>query len=720
MSSGNLLRKDVSDFLSYKLGWNKLRKIQKESIPTILEGNNAILIASTASGKTEAALIPVLNQMLKQKSEGFVCIYFAPLRALINDIYWRVYEIFTPFGFEVGRWHGEVSSEEKRKVLKECQIIITTPESIEGLLDSKKAQSLFGELRYVVIDEVHNFIEGPRGAHLACLNERLESISKHELQRIAMSATVGNPEVLEKWLRGSSLREVKIINDSSSRKKEIEVYHCNELSPEEYIKNELENELKIKILVFGYSRSEAEEFSNKLNQLGIKAPVHHSSVSKSLREIVEEEFKKNTDLRVVVATSTLELGINIGDVDRVVFLDVPPSCSSFLQRIGRSGRKRLFAKATIFLKENSLYRMIGIIKMLERNTVEGIYPTTFFPQLLAHQIIGIVYSYGKLTKTNIENLKSAYPFEEISSETFKSIIKFLVDSDYLIINSRGEAIPSGKTFDILEIGSEKMNHVVTFAAKSQYLVVANGVEIGYLHPVFVHSLKDLSDAKDAAFILGGKVWKFVRVDEKMKTVQVKRGEGKKIPSWISPGVETSFDFSRAIFEGILDFRLPDYIKLSPDSSDSILNLIDEEKGFLNNYEDGYAFEIKGKKTSSIHIRTFSGERSNTFIKYLIFLTDFEVKKIKVDWREISFESKSSLNDIFSDLDEIVGMQKEEIINSISKYLLNSEKEMKKLYSTTGDRLDKYMDKKLQAEYLARYLFNEKTVEILKSIINREY
>ncbi len=720
MSSGNFLRKDVSDFLSYKLGWNKLRKIQRESIPIILEGKNVILIASTASGKTEAALIPVLNQMLKQKSSGFVCIYFAPLRALINDIYWRVYEIFTPFGFEVGRWHGEVSSEEKRKVLKECQIVITTPESVEGLLDSKKAQSLFGELRYIVVDEVHNFIEGPRGAHLSCLNERLESISKYELQRIAMSATVGNPSILKKWLQGSSLRDIKIINDSSSRKKEIEVFHRDEMTPEEYIKNQLEEDHKIKILVFGYSRSEAEEFSNNLSNLGIQAPVHHSSVSKSLREIVEEEFKKNTQLRVVVATSTLELGINIGDVDRVVFLDVPPSCSSFLQRIGRSGRKRLFAKATIFLKETSLYRMIGIIKMLEKNTVEGIYPNVFFPQLLAHQLIGIGYSYGKLSKTNIENLKSAYPFKEISSETFKEIIKFLVDSGFLMINSSGEAVPSGKTFDLLEIGSEKMKHVVTFSAKSQYLVVSNGAEIGYLHPVFVHTMKDFSDAKDTAFVLGGKVWNFVRVDEKMKIVEVKKGVGKKIPSWISPGVETSYDFSRAIYDGIKDFNIPDYIKISPDASDSILKLIEEEKSFLNNYENGYAFEIKGKKTSSVHIRTFSGERSNTFIKYLIFSLGFQIKKIKIDWREISFDSKASLNELFSELDEMICMERSEIILNVTKYLINSEKEMRKLYSSTGDRLDRYMEKKLQCEYLSRYLFNPNTIEILKSIIDREY
>lgn len=708
------LRPDVSDFLSYNLGWNKLREIQRRAIPDILTGNNVLLIASTAAGKTEASMIPVLNLMLENRVSNLSCIYFAPLRALINDIYDRLNIIFSPFGLEVYRWHGEIAQSEKNRAKKSAQILVTTPESLDGILTSRMDKKEFlGQLRYVVIDEVHNFIDGPRGAQLASLIERLDSISEHDVQRIAMSATVGNPEVLKKWLAGSSKRETNIITDGGTRDKEIKIFHIDEKSPEDYISQLLEEETNTKLLVFAYSRAQAEEFAGLLGSRGIAAPVHHSSIAKSLREMVEEDFKNNSNLRVVVATSTLELGINIGDVDRVIFLEVPDSNSSFLQRIGRSGRKRLFAKATIFMGDPmSYYRMMGILQLLNEDRVEGIYPMDYFPQLLAHQLISLSYQDGTLNKKNLTSLRKAYPFQSVGGDDFKKICNHLISTDYLDINSRKELVPGSETHEAIENGKNKMDFVVVFPARSQFLVMHSGLEIGYLHPAFVGGLSDLIKTEDPTFLLCGKPWQITSIDANRKVIEVKPGKVSKTPSWISPGTTMTYDFARAIRRWLADAHIPEYVRLSPSSSDALLSLRDYELGIGSVKTEITYIETSKRKREFLTLITYFGDMGNRFIKYCLKALYPELTNIKTSWREVILETDIPSGNMDDSLREFMASGHEHITKVLENHFYNEESDMEQFLKNSDDKLQKYIPDSLKVSYIARQLYDERIVKLL--------
>lgn len=274
------LNQRLIDLFSYRYRWQSLREIQNRTIPPILDGKNLLLIAGTASGKTEAVMIPVVNRLL-EISAGLKCIYLAPLKSLINDVSSRLELMLRPFGLTVGKWHGDLTQSEKLTVAKEASVLVTTPESVEGIFLSDNRE-LLSCLEFIIIDEVHAFIDSPRGAQLASLMERIKILSGIDQQRIAMSATVGNPELLLEWLNGSSDRESELVVDEKRNKRTIEVLTEKEISPAKYLEKLL-TETNDKVLVFSYSRSKAEEFAAQARSIDIDTPVHHSSVSKSLQ-----------------------------------------------------------------------------------------------------------------------------------------------------------------------------------------------------------------------------------------------------------------------------------------------------------------------------------------------------------------------------------------------------------------------------------------------------
>jgi len=350
----------------------------------------------------------------------------------------------------VGKWHGDLTKSEKFSTAKEASILVTTPESVEGIFLSENID-LLSKIEFVIIDEVHAFIDSPRGAQLASLMERIKILSGIDQQRIAMSATVGNPELLMEWLSGSSNRESEIVTDDSKSKRTIEVLTEGEISPAEYLARLLE-ETDDKILLFSYSRAKAEDFAASAKALGLAIPVHHSSVSKSLRVEIEEEFKRDKKLRAIVATSTLEMGIDIGDIDRVIFLEIPPSAASFLQK----------STISVFIEDpQSLYNLLGILDMLEEGSVELLKPSSFHLPLLGHQLIGLTKTAGSLCKEDLTVLKRAFPFRQIGSADFEIVLDHLVKESFLA--RRGNAITSGAaTAEMIGSGKEKMDFVVLF------------------------------------------------------------------------------------------------------------------------------------------------------------------------------------------------------------------------------------------------------------------
>jgi ATP-dependent Lhr-like helicase len=710
------LRDDVARFLTTKLGWKKLRGVQDKTLPAILSGENTLIIAGTASGKTEAAMMPILSMMLNDSSRSLSCVYFAPLKALINDIQARLDRIFRPFGLEVSHWHGDVSPGDKKTAVKNSDVLVITPESMEGILTSKRAISrLFRNIRFVVIDEVHSFVDSPRGAQLVCLIERLQTLSIHEIQRVAMSATVGNPELLAEWVSGSSSRRMNIVVDQSPFGRELEVIGSDEIKPSEYLVDLIKGSPGSKTLVFAYSRAQAEEFSALMRRLGVEAPVHHSSISKPLRETIEDTFKSDKGMRVVVATSTLEMGIDIGDVDRVVFLEVPYSAASFVQRFGRSGRKSRVARATMFLTDDhSVYRAIGILQMLKEKSVEGLYPLRFYPQLLGQQLISLTYQQKMLDRNSLGLLTRAFPFRNIKRQVFRELLDHLGKKDYIAKKPNGDLIPGSKAREILESGMFKKDFVVLFPVRSEYTVFHNGVEVGTLHPLFVEALKNLAkNDKSASFLLAGRTWDVKKIDHSLLSISVGEGKGSKRPAWISFGPRFSFDFAMAVRRGILDRDFPDYAKLSAGAEEEINLLIKNEEVGLSADSPVAFFERETEeRKNAVVMSTYAGDTGNLLIKYLLKLVDPKAEKIVQSWKEISFKSSKRIDLLIRELIELLQRGESSVKESISQYLLDNPSEMKTLYSCTGDKLREYATDGIIAMYLAEYIYDQRVIDII--------
>jgi len=341
MSNFNLLCEPIKNGIITKLGWRNLTPVQELSFPEIISGKNAIILAPTAGGKTEAAFLPVLNVVYSEKLEPISVIYVSPIKALLNNQEERLKKLSSFVYSGVFKWHGDVESSEKKKFYKNpSQILMITPESLEVILMSQKIdkKKLFENIRFIVIDEIHAFADSERGIHLMAVVERIQSFSKFDIQRIGLSATVGNPHEILKWMQGSSSREGIVISPPREKKpKKIEIKYVDE-TKDDFQKEIAKRIFGKKALFFSNSRTAAEELKLLIERSGIDCHVHHSSINKYFREIAEEKFKLGNNT-AIIATSTLELGIDIGDLDIVLQLDSPNSVSSFLQRLGRTGRR---------------------------------------------------------------------------------------------------------------------------------------------------------------------------------------------------------------------------------------------------------------------------------------------------------------------------------------------------------------------------------------------
>ena len=373
----------IQDYI-FRSGWQTLRGVQNAAGEAIFNTEeNVLLTASTASGKTEAAFFPVLTLLDEDPSRTIGVLYIAPLKALINDQFGRLLELCEEQGIAVSRWHGDVPQTQKRKLLrKPSGILQITPESLESLMINKHMEipSLFGDLRFIVIDEIHSLLRGDRGGQTFCLIERLCRLAGCNPRRIGLSATIGNPEEAGKFLAAGSTRRTVIPKFESG--KEIwrlsmehffntEPQACDEpalwqedadsLTLEEtpvmeepsdtapkmadpgigYI---FEHTRGKKCLVFTNSREECEAVCQQLRQYceynhePERFLIHHGNLSASYRESAEEEMKDDDSLMSVCATATLELGIDIGRLERAFQIDSPFTVSGLLQRMGRTGR----------------------------------------------------------------------------------------------------------------------------------------------------------------------------------------------------------------------------------------------------------------------------------------------------------------------------------------------------------------------------------------------
>jgi len=385
-----MLCEPLKEKIINKLGWKELTPVQEMTIPEIINGKNSIILAPTAGGKTEAAFFPILHTIHIEDIIGTSVIYVSPIKALLNNQEERLKKLSSFVYGSVFKWHGDVEFNEKIKSFKQPpNILMITPESLEVILMNKKIDKndFLKNIRFVVIDEIHSFADSERGVHLMALIERIQDYSQYDIQRIGLSATVGNPRTIGQWMQGSSNRELTIIDPPRQNSQKFIEIKLNK-KDEDFGTEVCKRIYGKKALFFSNSRSAAEGLKKSIEDYGIETFVHHSSVDKRFREKAEERFKIGNNT-CIIATSTLELGIDIGDLDIVLQLDSPNTVSSFLQRMGRTGRRKGTIAHYVFFptKSNKFILAIAILNLAIKGFVENVYVSKISYDLMFHQIL---------------------------------------------------------------------------------------------------------------------------------------------------------------------------------------------------------------------------------------------------------------------------------------------------------------------------------------------
>jgi ATP-dependent helicase Lhr and Lhr-like helicase len=364
----------VIHHLVNSLGWSTLRPLQDEAVGPVLDGHDALLLAPTAGGKTEAAMFPLLTAMDRQRWQGLSVIYVCPLKALLNNLLPRLETYTAWLGRRVALWHGDTTAGRRKAILTSPpDVLLTTPESLESMLVSTHVdhRRLFADLRAIVVDEVHAFGGDDRGWHLLAVLERLSRIRGQAIQRVGLSATVGNPAELLHWLQGSSAgaRTGVVVapgtenvagadgQDRSGESSTASIAQSAEGADIEldYV-GSTANAAKViaalyrgeKRLVFCDSKQLVEELGAQLRELGVTTYLIHASLSLDERHRAERAFAEGRDC-VIVSTSALELGLDVGDLDRVIQVNALTTVAAFLQRLGRSGRRPGTRRNCLFL-----------------------------------------------------------------------------------------------------------------------------------------------------------------------------------------------------------------------------------------------------------------------------------------------------------------------------------------------------------------------------------
>jgi ATP-dependent helicase Lhr and Lhr-like helicase len=581
----------LQEKIVHYLGWDSLRPVQELASDAILDGNNCVILAPTAGGKTEASMFPVLSGCLTNQELGIRVLYICPTRALINNQEQRLGDYASMLGFGAFKWHGDVTAATKKKFLREpCEILITTPESLEVMLISGSVPTakIFKYLKYVIIDEVHALGACDRGNHLISVLERIRAYCPNDFQRIGLSATVGNPYQILDWLQGSSKNSQKLVDPPKKLgKKRIEIKMANE--PGELISQVISTAHGIKSLLFCESRRFVEKISSGLKEKGDQIYVHHSSLSREEREYSEEKFHKGSEA-CIVCTSTMELGIDVGDLDKVLQVDCPSTVSSFLQRMGRTGRRSgTVANTTFFIeKESKLLQAIAIVELARSNWIENVKPHKKVWHILLHQIMAMCLERGAVTSSVLWNqLHRAYCFSEINKEKFNQFTGFLLSKDFLHDDGRTYSLglKAEKVFgrkNFMEIYS-------VFSTPLEFEVIGlSGDIIGNVQWDFLEKLLE----KSSAFYLAGKAWLVERIEWKKKCVIVKSAPAGMVPKWsgITPGF-LSYELCRKMRDILVSSD--DYPFLDIEAKGLLEAMREDRQAFLSSQFAPIALDEKG-------------------------------------------------------------------------------------------------------------------------------
>lgn len=552
----------IQDFI-YRNKWEELRAVQTEAARVIFDtDNNLLLTSSTASGKTEAVFFPILTELYEDRPQSFAVLYISPLKSLINDQFLRMDELLEESGIPVFHWHGDVSASHKTKALKMNEgILQITPESLESMLmnRSNDIPRLFGDLRYVIIDEIHTLMGTDRGNQIICQLARLQRLICNSPRRIGLSATVGDVRIAAEWLGSGSGRDTEvpeIPNERLSWRLGAQHFYVSDQKEDqavrktedtqaralfdpgyEYVYNCVKNK---KSLVFSNSREETEYVTATLRQIAEAKgeedifTIHHGNLSAALREEAEMKLKDDDCHTVTCATVTLELGIDIGRLERVVQNNSPNSVSSFLQRLGRSGRRGEPPEMMLVFREEEplpnaplpqlipweLIKAIAIIQLyIEERFIEPPRVKKMPFSLLFQQTLSVLASAGELSpKALAERVLCLPPFADVSPDDYKTLLISMIRTGHiqqteekgLIVGLEGERLTNSFKF------------YAVFKDSEDFTVRCSSDEIGT-----ITSPPPVGDR----FALAGRVWEVEELDVSRRLVYVKQVKGKMEIAW---------------------------------------------------------------------------------------------------------------------------------------------------------------------------------------------
>jgi len=523
------------------LGWSSLRPLQQEAIAPVLDGSDAVLLAPTAGGKTEAAIFPLLSSMDEQTWQGTSVLYVCPLRALLNNLQPRLSSYASWLGRTAEVWHGDVAAAARQQILREPpDILLTTPESLEAMLVSTKvdARQVFAGLRSVVVDEVHAFAGDDRGWHLLAVLERLSRLAGRPLQRIGLSATVGNPAELLTWLQGSRPDRPGVVVAPAAgpaATPDLTVDHVGTVDNASAVIAALHKGEKR--LVFVDSRRRAEELGAALRAREVTTFISHSSLSADERRRSEQAFAEARDC-VIVATSTLELGIDVGDLDRVIQIDAPRTVASFLQRLGRTGRRAGTSRNCLFLclDETAVLSTAGLLERWAAGWVEPVVPPSHPRHIVAQQILALALQENQIGLHTWHEWWGDLPLlDEHSDAIFRNLLVegYLErDGAMAFIGPEAEKKFGRRYFSDL---------VAVFSAPPEFTVLAGREEIGRVGDDVL-----LAESQDGprVLLLAGRAWKVGHVDWKRRRCFVEPSNLPGRAKWGSGGGGSSFDITR--------------------------------------------------------------------------------------------------------------------------------------------------------------------------------
>lgn len=544
----------VQHHIVNSLGWDSLRPTQEAAIDPILDGKSCILLAPTAGGKTEAATFPILSKILAEEWRGLSVLYVCPIRALLNNLEPRLSHYLGLVGRRVGVWHGDIGASAKQRWLREPpDLLLTTPESIEGMLiaaaDDKR--NLLQDVRLMVVDELHAFCGDDRGWHVRCLIHRLSRHVGHPLQVIGLTATVGNPQALIDWLVTG--REAVVVGAGhAGTEAEIAIDYVGSLENAATVIARLHQGEKR--LVFCDSRAKTEEIAALLRGLGVRTYVSHSSLSSDERRQAEKAFAGEPNC-VIVATSTLELGIDVGDLDRVIQIDAPVSVASFLQRMGRTGRRHGALRNCLFLATNEEGLMIAgaIVRLWRDGFVESIAPPAEPWHLVGQQAMALVLQHGGIARPWLLGELAAM-FAELDAPTIGRVIAAMVEKE--ILWDDAGVVGLGRQGES-EFGRRHFEAIVSTFNSPVLLTVLHGQrEIGFVDPMTMHSRGNGAPEPLPKLILGGRYWRVVSFDWKSRCVWVEPGDDGGKATWFGSARTMTFALCQTMKKILVDGELP--------------------------------------------------------------------------------------------------------------------------------------------------------------------